>query len=289
MRRGSNGSKGPTGSIDESGDLRNMQLRDRVAIVTGASGGIGSPTVRAFAAAGAHVVLAAPQSELPVLKELAADVERFGVRALVVPTDVAIRAEIDQLVKSTLDTFGRIDILANIAGIGSPPALWDTTDEELRKVIEVNLLGCARTIHAVMPVMKRQRRGAIVNIGSVAGEGGVLGIYSASKFGLRGLNDTVRREVRSWNIEVSLIEPGFVRSNINASMGENLPSPDIVARAIVRAVTRPRRRIIVPAIWGLPVALDKLFPGFTDLVFGHARIQQRLNRDVRAARGERSQ
>ena len=187
--------------------------------------------------AGAHVVLAAPQSELPVLKELAADVERFGVRALVVPTDVAIRADIDRLVKSTLETFGRIDILANIAGIGSPPALWDTTDEELRKVIEVNLLGCARTIHAVMPVMKRQRRGAIVNIGSVAGESGVLGIYSASKFGLRGLNDTVRREVRSWNIEVSLIEPGFVRSNINASMGENLPSPDIVARAIVRAVT----------------------------------------------------
>ncbi len=264
-----------------------MQLRDKVAIVTGASGGIGAPTARAFAAAGAHVVLAAPQSELAALDRLAAEVERFGVRALVVPTDVTIRAEIDHLVRSTLEAFKTIDVLANIAGIGSPPALWDTTDEELCRVIEVNLIGCARTIHAVMPVMKKQRRGSIINIGSVGGEAGVLGIYSASKFGLRGLSDTVRREVCSWNIDVSLIEPGFVRSNINASMGEGLPSPDIVARAIVRAVARPRRRTIVPAIWVLPVAIAKLFPGFIDLVFGHARIQQRLNRDVRQARGER--
>ncbi|MGC1381810.1 MAG: SDR family NAD(P)-dependent oxidoreductase [Candidatus Baltobacteraceae bacterium] len=264
-----------------------MQLRDRVAIVTGASGGIGAPTARAFAAAGAHVVLAAPRSELAALDRLAAEVERFGVRALVVPTDVTIRAEIDHLVRTTLDAFGTIDVLANIAGIGSPPALCDTTDAELCRVIEVNLIGCARMIHAVVPVMRMQRRGAIVNIGSVGGEAGVLGIYSASKFGLRGLNDSVRREVRSWNIEVSLIEPGFVRSNINANMGEGLPSPDIVAREIVRVATRPRRRKIVPAIYVLPVAIAKLFPGFVDLVFGHARIQQRLNRDLRAARRDR--
>ena len=78
-------------------------------------------------------------------------------------------------------------------------------------MLAVNLLGAARMMHAVLPVMKAQRRGAIVNVGSVAGEAGVLGMYSGSKFGLRGLNDSVRREVRSYGIGVTLIEPGFVQ------------------------------------------------------------------------------
>ena len=88
-------------------------------------------------------------------------------------------------------------MLANVAGIGSSPSLCDCTDDELERVLAVNLLGAARLMHAVLPVMKAQRRGAIVNVGSVAGEAGVMGIYSASKFGLRGLSDSVRREVRS--------------------------------------------------------------------------------------------
>ncbi|HZY97128.1 MAG TPA: SDR family NAD(P)-dependent oxidoreductase [Candidatus Cybelea sp.] len=264
-----------------------MKLRGRVAIVTGASGDIGSATVRAFAAAGAHVVLAAPVGEIHVLDRLASEVERCGVRALVEPTDVAIRRDIDRLVSATLDAFETIDVLANIAGIGSSPALCDDTDEDLRRVVEVNLLGCARMIHAVLPVMKMQRRGAIVNVGSIAGEAGVMGIYSATKFGLRGLSDTVRREVHSSNISVTLIEPGFVRSRMNVAMGDGLPSPDIVARAVVRAVARPQRRVIVPRYYAIPIFIAKLFPGLMDRVFGDARIQQRLNRDARAERAER--
>jgi NAD(P)-dependent dehydrogenase (short-subunit alcohol dehydrogenase family) len=261
-----------------------LNLSGKVAIVTGASGSIGSATVRAFAACGTHLVLAAPLSEIHLLDQLAAEAERAGVRALVVPTDVTCRSDIDNLVKSTRDAFETIDVLANVAGIGTHPALCDDTDEDLQRVIEVNLLGSARTIHAVLPVMKAQRRGSIVNVGSVAGEAGVMGIYSASKFGLRGLTDTVRREARSFNVGVTLIAPGFVRSEMNAAMGDGLPSPDIVARAIVRAAMRPRRRIIVPASYIVPVYIAKLFPGFIDLVFGDARIQERLNRDARAAR-----
>jgi NAD(P)-dependent dehydrogenase (short-subunit alcohol dehydrogenase family) len=262
-------------------------LRDRVAIVIGASGDIGSATVRAFAAAGAHVVLAAPAREIHVLDQVAAEAERFGVRALVVSTDLTIRSEIDRLVSATLDAFETIDVLVNVAGVGSSPAICDDTDEELERVIEVNLLGCARAIHAVLPVMKLQGRGSIVNIGSIAGEAGVMGIYSASKFGLRGLSDTVRREVRSWNIGVTLIEPGFVRGKMNAAMGDGLPSPAVVARAIVGAARRPRRCVIVPSYYALPVFVAKLFPGLIDRVFGDARIQHRLNRDARAQRGER--
>lgn len=256
-----------------------MDLRDRVAIITGASGAIGSETVRAFSARGTHVVLAAPSSEIHVLDQLAAEAELRGVRALVVPTDVTDRNAIDRLVAATLDGFESIDVLVNVAGIGSSPALCGDTDADLERVVAINLLGCARMMHAVLPAMKAQRRGSIVNIGSIAGEGGVMGIYSASKFGLRGLSDSVRREVRSWNVGVTLIEPGFVRSAMNPAMGDGLPGPEIVADAIVRAAARPRRRVFVPGYYAVPVFIAKVFPGLIDLVFGDARIQQRLNRD----------
>jgi NAD(P)-dependent dehydrogenase (short-subunit alcohol dehydrogenase family) len=259
-----------------------------VAIVVGASGAIGSATVRAFAARGSDVVLAAVESERETLEALATEVRNRGVRALVVPTDVTVRADIDRLVAATLETFGTVDALANVAGIGSTPSLCDETDENIERVFAINLLGCARTMHAVLPTMMANRRGAIVNIGSVAGEAAVMGVYSGSKFGLRGLNDSVRREVRSYGIGVTLIEPGFVRSPMNAAMGDKLPSPDIVANAIVRAVDRPKRRVIVPRRYYLPVFFVKMFPGLVDLVFGDARIQDRLNRDAREARAARA-
>jgi NAD(P)-dependent dehydrogenase (short-subunit alcohol dehydrogenase family) len=253
----------------------------RVAIVAGASGGIGSATVRAFLASGMRVVLAAPQDAL--LDAIARETEPLGERVLVVPADITRRADVDEVVARTLVRFGRIDVLANVAGIGSSPSFCDSTDDEIERVLAVNLLGAARLMHAVLPVMKAQRRGAIVNVGSVAGEAAVMGIYSASKFGLRGLNDSVRREVRSFNVSVTLVEPGFVRTPMNPAMS-NLPGPEIVADAIVAAVERPRRAHIVPARYRVPVFLVKTFPGFVDLVFGDARVQQRLNRDARAAR-----
>jgi len=259
-------------------------LKGSVAIVTGASGAIGSATVRAFAAAGANVVLAAPASQMPEMERIAGEVQRNGVRALAVATDVTVRGDVDRLVSTTMDAFESIDVLANVAGTSSSPALLDDSDADLERVVTVNLLGCARAMHAVLPVMKLQRRGAIVNVGSVAGEAGVMGIYSASKFGLRGLSDTVRREAKSWNVGVTLIEPGLVRSPLNPAWGDNLPPPEIVASAIVRAATRPRRRVIVPWFYAPGVFIANAFPGLIDLVFGDARIQHRLNRDSRAER-----
>jgi NAD(P)-dependent dehydrogenase (short-subunit alcohol dehydrogenase family) len=262
-----------------------MPLDARVAVVVGASGGIGAATVRAFVAAGFTVVASAPQDAL--LDALAQDVRAFGERVLVVPADITVRADVDALVARALVAFGRIDVLANVAGVGSSPSLCDCTDDELERVLAVNLLGAARTMHAVLPVMKAQRRGAIVNVGSVAGEAGVLGIYSASKFGLRGLSDSVRREVRSFNVRVTLIEPGFVQTPMNPSM-RDLPGPEIVADAIVAAASRPRRAHVVPASYRVPVFLMKTFPALADAVFGSARIQQRLNRDARAERAARA-
>jgi NAD(P)-dependent dehydrogenase (short-subunit alcohol dehydrogenase family) len=202
---------------------------------------------------------------------------------LIVPTDITRRTDIETLIAKTLARFGRIDVLANVAGIGSSPSLCDSTAEDIERVLAVNLLGSAWLMRAVLPSMKAQGRGSIINIGSVAGEAAVMGIYSASKFGLRGLNDSVRREVRSRNIGVTLIEPGFVQTPINPAM-RNLPGPEIVADAIVAAVRRPRRRRIVPFAYWWVVTLVNALPDFVDLVFGDARVQERLNHDARAQR-----
>jgi NAD(P)-dependent dehydrogenase (short-subunit alcohol dehydrogenase family) len=261
-----------------------LEFPEAVAIVAGASGAIGSVTARALAARGMTLVLAALPEENQRLESLARDLQTFGNRALIVPTDLRKRPDIDVLVAKTLVSFGRIDVLINTAGVGSSPSLCETSDDELERVIGVNLLGPARLIHAVLPVMKAQRRGSIVNIGSIAGEAGVMGIYSASKFGLRGLTDSVRREVRCFGIEVTLIEPGFVRSPMNPALGDRVPGPEIVADAIVAALSRPRRKQIVPKLYRVPLLVADAFPALIDLVFGDARIQDRLNRDARASR-----
>lgn len=257
-------------------------LPGTVAIVAGASGSIGTVTVRALIARGINVVLAALYD--PILDALAVQAQAAGVRALVIPTDLRRRSDIDFLVAKTLVTFSRIDILVNAAGIGASPSLCETTDAEMEDVVDINLLGPARLIQAVLPIMKAQRRGSIVNIGSVAGETGVMGIYSASKFGLRGLSDTIRREVRSYNIDVTLIQPGFVRSPMNPSLGDRIPGPEIVADAVIAALAKPRRKHIVPSGYRLAVLVARAFPFLVDVVFGDARIQDRLNRDARAQR-----
>jgi len=261
-----------------------VKLHGASVLIVGASGGIGSATARAFARSGANLLLAAPDDERPQLDALVNEAQRSGVQAIAAAVDLSIRAHIDLLVEIAVATFGRIDVLVNVAGIGSSPSLCDDTDEELERVLNVNLLGCARLMHAVLPVMKAQRRGSIINVGSIAGEAGVMGMYSASKFGMRGLSDSVRREVRADGVRVTLIEPGFVRTPMNAAMGDGLPGPEVVADAIVDAVRHPRRLRIVPKRYILPVFIARAFPGLLDAVFGHPKIQQRLNRDARAER-----
>ena len=259
-----------------------MSLRGSVAIVAGASGAIGTATCYALAAEGATVFFASlDDAMLQALVKKATD-ERMA--HLAVPTDLRKREDVDRLVRTTLERFGKIDILINAAGIGSAPAMCDSSDAELEDVLAINLLGAARLMHAVLPAMKARRRGSIVNVGSIAGEAGVMGIYSASKFGLRGLNDSVRREVKSFGINVSLIEPGFIRTPMNAQMTNALPGPEVVAKAIIDAIRRPRRTRIIPPNYILPTLIARSFPRLTDAVFGDARIQKRLNRDARAAR-----
>jgi NAD(P)-dependent dehydrogenase (short-subunit alcohol dehydrogenase family) len=250
-------------------------IRDRVVIITGASSGIGAATVRLLARHGAKVVLAARRAA--EIEALAADINRSGGQALAVPTDVSAPAEIDRMVEQTLERFGRVDVLINNAGIGAKRAIADSDDETMERVIDVNLLAPARCTRAVLPAMRRQGGGTIVNIGSVAGEVATSGVYSATKFGLRGLSDSLRRELRHDNIAVVLIVPGLIRTPMTGGMDLPMPGPEVVARAVARAITHRPRRIIVPWAYGPMIYLAKFLPWLADIMIG-SRLFQRQSR-----------
>ena len=258
-----------------------MNLRGSVVIVTGASGGIGAATARELARRGATVVLAARRVE--ELQALAGEIDRAGGHALVVPADVTQRSDIDRLVKTTLETYGRIDVLVNNAGIGVGSSIAGSDDAAMRRIIDVNLLAPARCVQAVLPQMRRQGGGVIVNIGSIAGEVANTGLYAATKFGLRGLSDALRRELRRDNIAVVLIAPGLIRTSMTASLKLPMPGPEVVARAVASAIERPRRRIIVPWFYTPLVYIAKLLPGLVDWLVGSGPMQRYYRQRERTA------
>jgi NAD(P)-dependent dehydrogenase (short-subunit alcohol dehydrogenase family) len=232
----------------------------RVVIVTGASSGIGRATAIRLGRAGCTVVLAARRAD-----ELRTAAEQIGT-AVAVPTDVRDPAAIEALIARALVVGGRIDGLVNNAGVGGDSSIL-AADDVVTQMIDVNLLAPIRLMRAVVPIMREQGGGSIVNIGSVAGEIGLGGTYSATKFALRGMTDSVRRELIGTGIGVTLIEPGFIDTGFNNR--KNLPGPEIVAAAVERALRRPRRRMVVPVKYraamavanGLPFLTDRLYAG----------------------------
>ncbi|WP_433368164.1 SDR family NAD(P)-dependent oxidoreductase [Actinoplanes sp. CA-142083] len=231
-----------------------------VVIVTGASSGIGRATAIRLGRAGYTVVLAARRTDK--LEAVAAEIGT----AVAVPTDVRDPAAIEALVARALEVDGRIDGLVNNAGIGGDSSIL-ADDDVVTQMIDVNLVAPIRLMRAVVPIMREQGAGSIVNIGSVAGEIGLGGTYSATKFALRGMNDSVRRELIGTGIGVTLIEPGFIDTGFNNR--KNLPGPEIVAAAIESALRRPRRRTVVPlkyraaivAATAMPFLADRLYAG----------------------------
>ncbi|WP_430783738.1 SDR family NAD(P)-dependent oxidoreductase [Actinoplanes sp. G11-F43] len=234
-----------------------------VVIVTGASSGIGRATAVRLGARGDTVILAARrESELATV---AAEIVAAGGRALPVPADVTDPVRVADLVDRARAVTGRIDALVNNAGVGGDASIL-AAEEQVRAMVEVNLMAPIRLMRAVVPIMREQGAGAIVNIGSVAGEIGIGGVYSATKFGLRGITDSVRRELAGTGIAVTLIEPGYVATALTAHRS-GLPGPEIVAVAVERALTRPRRRVVVPGRYRAAVMLSNALPFVTDRLF----------------------
>jgi 3-oxoacyl-[acyl-carrier protein] reductase len=198
-----------------------MQLKDKVAIITGGGRGIGRAIAIAYAAEGARIVIAARSTEQ--LDEVAAEITEQGEEILTVPTDLRIPAEVENLVQKTVDRFGRIDILVNNAGINPRGLFLDSTDEEWEQGWQINVMGVVRCCRAVLPIMKQQGNGNIINVGSGMGQVGHanLSVYCASKAALHGLTQAIAEEVWQDGIIANVLIPGPVRTELSKPAWEN--------------------------------------------------------------------
>ncbi len=193
-------------------------LSDKVAVVTGASRGIGRSIAIALAAQGAKVVASARNAE--ALAELIEEIKAQGGDALAVVGDVAVEDDANNLVKQALEAYGQVDVFINNAGITRDGLLLRMKNEDWDAVLDTNLKGAFLCTRAVAKVMSKQRSGRIINISSVVGEMGNAGQanYCASKAGLLGLTKSVARELARRNVTVNAITPGFIVTDMTDEM-----------------------------------------------------------------------
>ena len=251
-----------------------------VAIVTGASSGIGAATARRLAREGMRVVLAARRADQ--LQRVAEEIEDAGGEAFAVPTDVRDRDAIFRMVAIVRERQGRIDVLVNNAGLGGSGYVVSLDGDKLREQVGTNLIGVIECTQAVVPVMMAQRSGHIINVSSLAGLVGVPGasVYSATKYGVVGFSEGLRREVREYGIRVTALCPGLVATEFSERLAKLQDGPDIrpnrppgvktsdyVAGKIGGLIQRPRRRLILPRGWGALVWFAQAFPSLVDAGF----------------------
>ncbi len=214
------------------------KLTDRVALVTGASSGIGRAVALGYAAEGAAVALVARRERL--LKDVASEIERRGERALVVPADVADEGQVVAAVEATLKAFGRVDILLNNAGVlQRAAALHRTPVEEWDRVMGVNLRGAFLVLRAVVPLMVRQGYGRVINISSYFQAEPQYGAYSVTKAGINSLTRTMATELKGSGVLVNAIDPGWVRSGMSPGGGAD---PETVVPLAVQLAAQTAQR-----------------------------------------------
>lgn len=220
------------------------QLTERVAIVTGASAGIGRSIAVAFAREGAKVVLAARRQEQ--IEALAREIESAGGTALAAPTDVTVEEEVLALFGRAMDAYGRVDILVNNAGIATGKPTDELSLEAWRRVIDCNVTGAFLCSREAFRIMKRQGGGRILNIGSVSAKvpRAHSAAYTTSKYALEGLTRSLAVDGRAHGIAASVLQPGNVATPLwdgreETMRKEGAMSPDDLARIALVMVTLP--------------------------------------------------
>ena len=230
-------------------------LKGKVAVVTGASSGIGEATAGALAAEGASVVVAARREDR--LEDLVERINGNGGKALAVACDVTDEQQAHELIQRAKDEFGRVDILVNNAGVMQLSKVQRGLSDEWRTMFEVNVLGLLYATDAAIEVMKEQGSGHLVNISSLASRGTRpgLGVYSGTKMAVNGISESIRQELLENNIRVTMVEPGAVetelpdhitdeeaREGLSALLEQLEPlKAEDIANAIVYVVTQPER------------------------------------------------
>jgi short-subunit dehydrogenase len=265
--------------------IKLKRLQDQVIVITGASSGIGLTTAEMAARHGARVVLNARNAG--DLQHAADRICQRGGRAIAVSGDVVDDEAMDLLAQRAVEAFGHIDTWVNNAGVGMYGRLWEMPMADKRRLFDVNFWGVVNGCKAAVRHM-RSIGGAIINIGSVASDRAIplLGIYSASKFAVKGYTDTLRMEVEEagWPIAVTLVKPASINTpfteharNFMTAEPEFAPpvyAPEEVARAILRCAERPTREIIIGGGGRMMSLMETVAPRLTDYYMERALFTQ---------------
>ena len=211
-----------------------MRLKDKTAIVTGSSRGIGRAVALAFGREGANVTVNYMASERPA-KEVVEAIEKEGGKAIAVKADVARKPEVEHLVSKTIEAFGRVDILVNNAGFTRPAMMLEMTEDQWDEVLDIHLKGAFLCSQLVALKMKEQNSGKIINITSVAGVVGTVGQvnYSAAKGGIISLTKSIARELARYHICANVISLGIVATDMTEKIRINEKLRDIYLNRIL--------------------------------------------------------
>ena len=234
-----------------------MKFKEKVVIITGASGGIGAETAKLFAEKGAITVLVArTESNLSMVSE---SIQEKGGKTLIVPTDVSVEKDVEDMVKRVMDKFGHIDILFNNAGVSKIGAVsGDKFVDDLRQMIDIDFLGTVYCVKHVLPILKSQGYGHILNMSSVVGMKSFANFtgYSSIMHAISGYTDGLRQELHGSNINVSIIHPALTKTNLLENVSpSDMPPPfkamtpmlsEQVAKAAVTGIRTNRAKVVVP-------------------------------------------
>ena len=262
--------------------MADQSLNGKVIVITGASSGFGKGAALKFAEAGASVVLAARREEL--LEELERDCEKLGGRAKAVPTDVSREADMEQLARTAITEFGRIDVWVNNAGAGALGRFEEVPISDHVQVIETDLIGTIYGAYFALKQFRQQDSGILINISSVIGKvpAPYFASYAAAKHGIVGLSASLRQELREnkiENIRVCTVMPTsmdtpFFEHAANYSGHQSVPIPPVyeaeeTIKVIVRLATHPEDEVSTGTSGKVATFAHNIAPGLTEKLMGH--------------------